>query len=120
MIIILQASKCPTIQLQKRFFEHERKWPMKFYDNFVEILNHLGITYETEVIDGEQDYTDCFRDGFQKPHQKYLLDFITLAKTANYPQAISEACVCFLTSACVHRKKPDQHVVPFSTSVIIV
>ena len=48
---------------------------MKLSDVATESLDALGIEYKTDVIDGELDLTECFRDGFQKPHQKLFLDF---------------------------------------------
>ena len=90
---------------------------MKFSDIATDTLDTLGIEYTIELIDGELDFTECFRDGFQKPHQKFLLDFMTHTKTEQYPLEISKLCVEFLASAAMG--KPEQYIIPFSVAFIV-
>ena len=90
---------------------------MKFSDAAIDNLDTLGIKYETELVDGELDFTESFRDGFQKPHQKFLLDFMTHAKMGRYPPAISQLCVEYLASAAIG--KPKQYIIPFSVAFIV-
>ena len=45
---------------------------MKLSDAATESLDTLGIEYKMELIDGDLDFTECFKDGFQKPHQKFF------------------------------------------------
>ena len=54
-----------------RFWLHEHEWPIKLSDVTAKSLDDMGIKYKTEVICAEIDFMECFRDGFQKPHQKF-------------------------------------------------
>ena len=77
MFILLSTDKHPGMtHLFCRFWLHEHGWPINLSDAAEESLDALGIKYKKDVIDGEMDYTECYRDGFQKLHQKLLLDFI--------------------------------------------
>ena len=89
---------------------------MIFPDSVIESLKKLGIPYDTELIPGELDFTECFKDGFQKPHQKFLLDFMTHAKMIRYPPEISQVCIDFLSSASIG--KPLKYIIPFSVALI--
>ena len=117
-IIQLTSSHCPMSELSKRFFEHKRKCPMKVFEDVVENLDKLGIDYKIELIDGELDLTECFRNEFQKPHQKSLLNFIASTNLSNYPDAVTKLCKDYLKSMC-KRNLRDQYVVPVVYSVII-
>ena len=118
MFILLTTPNTPgTIHFYCRFWLHEHGWPMKLSDVATETLDTLGIEYKTDVIDGELDLTECFRDGFQKPHQKLFLDFIFHTRLECYPLEISQLCVEFLTSVAVG--KPDQYIIPFSVAFIV-
>ena len=117
MFILLTTPNSPKTQLFHRFYLHEHGWPMKFSNTATDTLDTLGIEYRTELIDGELDFNECFRDGFQKPHQKFLLDFMTHTKTERYPLKISQLCVEFLASAAIG--KPEQYIIPFSVAFIV-
>ena len=117
VFILLTTPGSPKIQLFHRFYLHEHGWPMKFSDAATENLDTLGVEYSTELINGELNFTKCFRDGFQKPHQRFLLDFMTHTKVERYPPEISQLCVEFLASAAVG--KPEQYIIPFSVAFIV-
>ena len=117
MFILLTNPNSPKTQLFHRFYLHEHGWPQKFSDIAMETLDSLGIEYTMESIDGELDFTECFRDQFQKPHQRFLLDFMTHTKTERYPPEISQLCVEFLSSAAIG--KPDRYIIPFSVAFIV-
>ena len=116
MFILLTNPNLPMTQLFHRFYLHEHGWPMKFSDVAMDTLDAMGVEYTTETIDGELDFTECFLDRFQKPHQRFLLDFMTHTKTERYPVEISQLCVEFLASAAIG--KPDQYIIPFSVAFI--
>ena len=85
-------------------------------DNVVETLNNLGIHYESQLIDGELDLTEHFQDGFKKPHQRFLLDFLTHTKLQRYPEEIFQACIDYLESVAVG--KPERYTIHFSVACI--
>lgn len=118
VFILLKTPQSPKALLFKRFWLLEHKWPMAFSDSIINTLEELGIAYETEpLIPGELDFTECFAEGFQKPHQKFVLDFLTHTKMAHYPPAVAQVCIDFLTSTAVGR--PQKYIVPFSVAFII-
>ena len=100
-----------------RFWLHEHGWPIKLSDVTAESLDDMGIKYKTEVICAEIDYTECFRDGFQKPHQKFFLDFMTHTRLERYPPEISQLCIEYFASVAIG--KPKQYVIPFSNAFIV-
>ena len=89
---------------------------MKFDDSVMESLSELGIPYKVEMVAGELDFTECFRDDFQKPSQKFLLDFITRTKLIRYPPEITKLCIDFIASVAVG--KPDQYIMQSAVAVI--
>ena len=117
MFTLLMSPNSPKNQLLHHFYLHEHGWPMKFSDVAMETLDSLGIEYTMESIDGEMDFTECFRDRFQKPHQRFLLDFMTHTKTERYPEEISQLCIEILSSAAIG--KPDRYIIPFSVAFIV-
>ena len=90
---------------------------MKFSDVATDTLDAMGVKYTTEMIDGELDFTECLLDRFQKPHQRFLLDFMTYTKTERYPVEISWLCVEFLASVAIG--KPDHYFIPFFVAFIV-
>ena len=116
MIIIIVESQSANSQLYQLFWHHEHKWPLNMSDSVLESLNTLGIKHETEVIAGEIDLTESFKDGFTKSHQKCILDFLTHTKTNRYPPAIAQTCIDYLSS--IAEGKPEQYKVPRTTAII--
>ena len=100
-----------------RFWLHERGWPLKLSDSVTNNLDTLGIEYKTESIYAEMDFTDCFKDEFQKPHQKFFLDFMTHTKLECYPPEISQLCIKYLASISIG--KPKQYLIPYSSAFIV-
>ena len=90
---------------------------MRFPDEAEDDLRTLGIAFETELIDGELDFTQSFRDGFRKPSQRFLLDFMTHSRMDRYPRSISELCVEYLRTAAIG--KPDKCIIPFNVAFIV-
>ena len=88
---------------------------MKFDDSVMESLSELGFPYKVEMIAGELDFTECFKDNFQKPAQKFLLDFITRTKLIRYPPEITKLCIDFIASVAVG--KPERYIMPFDVAV---
>ena len=119
MFILLAHPNSPEskTQLFYCFYLHEHGWPLNFPSTATDTLDTLGVEYTTEVIDGELDLTECFMDGFQKPHQRFLLDFVMHTKTERYPVEIFQLCVELLASAAIG--KPDQYIIPFSVAFIV-
>ena len=79
---------------------------MNFPNTATDTLDAMGqVEYTTEMIDGELDFTECIMDRFQKPHQRFLLNFMTHTKIERYPVEISQLCVEFLTSAAIGRPR---------------
>ena len=117
VFVIMTTPDSPKTQLFRRFWQHEHGWPMRFPDAAADDLRILGIEFETELIDGELDFTQCFRDGFQKPHQRFFLDFMTHTRMDRYPTAISQLCVEYLHTAAIG--KPDKYIIPFSVAFIV-
>ena len=117
MLILLTTSQSPRTKLCRRFWMHENGWPITLLDKVVETLNELGIHYESQLIDGELNLTSHFRDGFKKPHQRFLLDFLTYTKLQRYPEEISQACIDYLESVAVG--KPECYTIYFSASCIV-
>ena len=117
MIIVITKSRSPTNQLYSRFWLHEHQWPLKFSDSVIETLDNLGIKYEMDLIEGENDLTECFKDGFQKPHQKHILEFITHTRMDCYPPAVAQTCIDYLSS--VAKGKPKEHKIPRVTAFIV-
>ena len=72
-----------------------------------------------QLIVGEVNLTECFKDGFKKPQHKHLLDFIAHTKLERYPPAVAQTCIDYLSSVVVVRGKPEQYIVPRTTAVII-
>ena len=91
---------------------------MNFSESALEILDKLGIEYKVETIKCESDFTEYFRDEFQKSNQKHLLDFATHTKIERYPPAVSETCMDYLAS--IAYGKPKQYILPFSTDFIVI
>ena len=60
---------------------------------------------------------ECFKDGFDKPHHKYLLEFVTHINLEHYPPVVAQTCIDYLSS--VAKGKPEQYVVPRTTAVIV-
>ena len=118
MFIVLATSDSPENQIHKRFYKVNHKWPLKFTGSVVEHLNQLGLAHRTEVLHGELDLTEFFKDGFQKPHQKSFLEFLTLNKMSLYPEAVSKVCIDYLKSECLG-EKPGRYLVPFTYDIII-
>ena len=118
MLILLSSPVYPgPNQLFCRFWLHEHGWPIKLSDVTAESLDALGMKYETKVIYAEFDLTDSIRDGFQKPHQKVFLDFISHTTLERYPPAISQLCIEYFTSLAIGQ--PEQYLVPLSIAFII-
>ena len=90
---------------------------IKLFDVTEESLDALGMKYETEVIYAEYGFTESIRNGFQKPHQKVFLDFMTHTMLERYPPAISQLCIEYFTSLAVGQ--PEQYLVPMSIAFII-
>ena len=126
MLIILGSQDYPAPYYQEymyswyypfcHFWLHEHSWPIKLSDVTEESPDALGIKYNTKVICAELDLTECFRDGFQKPHQKILLDFITHTRLERYPSAVSQLCIEFLGSIAIGQSK--EYVIPICTAFI--
>ena len=89
---------------------------MKLDDSVMENLSELGIPYKVESIAGELDFTECFKDNFQKPGQKFLLDFLAHTKLIRYPPEIGKLCIDFIASVAVG--KPDRYIMPFDLAFI--
>ena len=116
-VFVLIAKAGSPMPKLRRFWQHEHGWPMRFSDVVMDNLRILGIEFETELIDAELDLTQCFRDGFQKPHQRFLLDFITQTKVDHYPTAVFQLCVEYLRTEAIG--KPDKYIIPFSVAFIV-
>ena len=69
-----------------------------------------------EVIEGDNDLTECFKNHFKEPRHMYVLDFLTHTKMDRYP-AIIQTSIDYLSS--VARGKPEQYKVPRTTAIII-
>ena len=82
------------------------------------MLDKLGIKYKVEMIKGEVDFTEYFRDEFQKSNQKHILDFATHTKIERYPPAVSQTCMDYLAS--IATGKPKKYILPFSTDIIVI
>ena len=118
MLILLASQDYPALNYPYcRFWLHEQGWPIKLSDVTEESLDALGIKYNTEVICAELDLTECFRDGFQKPHQKVFLDFLTHTRLERYPPAVSQLCIEFLGSIAIGQ--PKECVIPISNGFIV-
>ena len=98
MIIIIVESQSPNSQLYQWFWHHKHKWPLNMSNSVLESLNSLGIHHEMEIIGGDIDLTESFKDGFTKSHQKYILDFLTHTEIDRYPPAITQTCIDYLLS----------------------
>ena len=62
MLILLATNEHPgMINLSSQFWLHEHGWPWKLAGVAEESLAVLGIKFKTELINGEMDYTECFR-----------------------------------------------------------
>ena len=117
MLIVTLAPDYPALKIMYHFWLHEHGWPMKLSGSVTDNLNTLGVKYKTESIYAEMDCTDCFRDEFQKPYQKALLDFMIHTKLERYPPEISQLCIEYLAS--IATGKPKQYVIQFSTAFIV-
>ena len=117
MFVAIKTFQSPKTKLYRRFFLLERKWQMQLDDTVTENLDKLGIAYQIEMIDGEIDFTECFRDGFQTPYQKFLLDFMTHTKMVRYPEAVKKLCIDFLRASAVG--KPEKYILPFAVALIV-
>ena len=82
----------------------------------MEVLTELGIPYMVELIHGEVNATESFKDDFQKPKHKFLLDFFAHTKLIRYPPEIAKLCIDFVASVAVG--KPDQYIIPFDVAFI--
>jgi hypothetical protein len=80
-------------------------------------LDALGIKYTTEVIYSEFDLTESFRDGFQKPHQKALLDFMTQTRLERYPPTVSQFCIDYFSSVSIGQ--PKKYILPITYAFIV-
>lgn len=120
ILILLSSSKFPCYELSKRFWLHEQKLPLNFSESALENLDKLGIKYKVEMIGGEFDLTECFRDEFQKPYQKCILEFITHTKIERYPPTVSHTCMDYLTSIANGNGKPKQYTMPFAVALIVI
>ena len=100
-----------------QFWLHEHGWPYKLSDSVTDNLDALGIEYKTESIYAEMDCTDCFRDEFQKPHQKAFLNFMIHTKLECYPPEISQLCIEYLASVAIG--KPKQYLIQCSCAFIV-
>lgn len=76
----------------------------------------MGIKHDMEIVPGDIDLTESFKDGFTKSHQKCMLEFLTHTKTDRYPPAVAQACVDYLSSVAVG--KPERYMVPRTTAII--
>ena len=90
---------------------------MIFPERVVENLDSLSISYDTHLIDGELDLTRSFQERFEKPHQAFLLDFMTHTKMARYPAEIRKTCIDYLALAAVG--KPERYTMLFSVAFIV-
>ena len=118
MFIVLATPDYPGLgKLLCRFWLHERGWPLKLSDSVTDNLDALGIEYKTESIYAEMNFTECFRDGFEKPHQKFFLNFMTQTKLECYPPAVFQVCIEYLASIAIG--KPKQYLIPYSYAVIV-
>ena len=90
---------------------------MIFPESIFENLNNLGIHYESQLIDGELDLTECFKEGFKEPHQRFLLDFIAHTKLQRYPEEFSQVCIDYTESVAVG--KPEHYIIHFSAAFIV-
>ena len=89
---------------------------MKLDDSVMESLSELGIPYKVEFVPGELDFTESFKDDFQKPKHKFLLDFVAHTKLIRYPPEIGKLCIDFIASVAVG--KPDRYIMPFDVAFI--
>ena len=112
LILIANLDSPGFMNIMCRFWLHEHGWPMKLSDSVTDNLDTLGIEYKTELISLEMDCTDCFRDEFQKPYQKALLDFMIHVKLERYPPEISQLCIEYLASVAIG--KPKQYLLQCS------
>ena len=117
-ILIANLDYLGWMKILCRFWLHEHGWPYKLSDSVTDSLDTLGIEYKTESpIYAEIDCTDCFRDEFQKPHQKFILDFMTHTKLERYPPEISRLCIEYLASVAIG--KPKQYLIQCSSAFIV-
>ena len=115
-LIIISKSHSPNLQLYRRFWLHEHKWPLQFSDSVIESLNNLGEKYEVELVEGYVDLTECFKKEFKEPCHKYLLDFITHTRMDRYPPAVTQTCIDYFSSVAIG--KSEHYKVPRTSAVI--
>ena len=119
MIIVIAGSQSANSQLYRRFWYHKHKWPQQTSDSITESLDLAqGLKYEVEMVEGDFDVTESFKDGFTKPHQKHILDYLTHTKVDRYPPAVSQTCVDYLSS--VAKGRPEEYRVPRTIMVIVI
>ena len=118
MLILIATPDYPGLpKIMCHFWLHEHGWPLKLSDSVTDNLDALGVEYKTESIYAEMDCTDSFRDEFQKPYQKALLDFMIHTKLERYPPEISQLCIEYLASVAIG--KPKQYIIQFSSAFIV-
>ena len=115
-LIVISKSHSPNLQLYRRFWLHEHKWPLQFSDSVIESLNNLGEKYEVELVEGYVDLTECFKKEFKEPYHKYLLDFITHTRMDCYPPAVTQTCIDYFSSVAIG--KSEHYKVPRTSAVI--
>jgi hypothetical protein len=119
MLILLASPDYPAPNYPYcHFWLHEHGWPMKLSDAVTaEGLDALGIKYTTEVIYSELELTESFRDGFQKPHQKALLEFLTHTRLERYPPTVTQLCIDYFGSVSIGQ--PEKYAVPITFAFIV-
>ena len=107
----MSATKDPLNELFSRFSLLDANHTVIFGQELEAALKQLGIAYSDEKIVGRLDLTQCFKDGFQKPDQKRVLDFIAQTRFCNYPPAVAQVCIQYLEAICSEQGKPDEYVI---------
>ena len=116
-MVLLDSEQSPKTQLFSRFWLHEHKWAMSFADSVVRVLSSQTKKFDMETIIGFEDFTECFKDDFEKPAHKKLLGFLTHTDIEQYPPAVVKTCIDYLAS--VAEGKPREYKLQRATSIIV-
>ena len=106
-------------ELSARFWEHEYKRPFHLAPSVTSFLDKMEVTYTMETPSKlPLDMTQCFKEEFNSPSHRIVVDFISQTKMAQYPASVFQVSIDYLYS--IAEGKPDQVVVDHAVQWLVV
>ena len=73
---------------------------------WAEAMKNQGVQFTEESYTYTLDFTTCFKDNFQQPVQKNVLDFLLQSRLKFYPERVIKTIIAYMNS--ISKGKPER------------